>query len=76
MPVLDNTPVPYSILVAKTGTAGERLWTVTWRAYKGSTLVQVTSDTLGTDTDDWTSLSSAITSDMTDAYALAGYAVP
>lgn len=76
MPVLDNTPVPWSIMVTKTTTPGERIWGVTWRAYKGSTLVQVTSVTTATDADDWTSLQSQITADMTDAYAVAGYAVP
>ena len=76
MPVLDNTPVPYAIIVMKGALPGDREWHVTWRAYKGNTLVEVVSVTNGTDADDWTSLASQRTSDMTAAYAAAGYAVP
>lgn len=76
MPVLDNTPVPYAIVVIKGATPTDREWHVTWRAYKGSTLVEVVSVTTGTDADDWASLASQRTSDMTAAYAAAGYALP
>jgi hypothetical protein len=76
MPVLDNTPVPYAIVVIKGTSPGDREWHVTWRAYKGATLVEVTSVTTGTASDDWTSLASQRASDMESAYFAAGYALP